>query len=383
MSPPDLAVMNARPAGPGVARLATLAEMAPPLAGSAPLWRLNSGAEMVTCIDGLNQNAPIILVVELASVTFSAPEIEMMREHWIGPIGRWTQLAVDMNGPKGPGIYGSPIFYTSETDAERDMYLLREADEVAALLRRKHPWQASVEIGGPVEQYQLVPPGESVTVDGVAHLAPVGPNVMPLYVLHAGICSEASVCLRGADTETGPTLLAARAAAAAKLAATKPTPKDITMDLKALLAKYPDEKCHGKIARLHAAGQTAEQIATALLADEKTSVDAEIATLKANLETANKAAADAKLAADTKIAELQGKIDALKPPADGAAPAASVTAGAEGGAADAKLAAPKSVSEGIARLQAAGVKGDGFALRKATLAKWPALRVGIDKLHAK
>lgn len=358
---------TARPAGLGVARCAQAAEAVPVAAGIAPAWRLNSGAEMITSIDGIANGAPMVLVIDLASVEFAAAEIKMMREHWIGPIGRWTNLVADLNGPKGPGLYGTPIFYASETETERELPLLREADEVAALLRRKHPWQASVEIGGALEQYELVAPGASVEVNGTTLIAESGPGAPPFYVLRGGLVTEASVCLDGADADTGPTLLASRHAA-------QSTIKDTPMDLKALLAKYA-EKHHGAIARLHAGGKTADEIATAMLAADKKESDDELATLKADLAAARTALASAEAAAATKVKELQDQLDGLKPPGgEGGGDALPA-----GGDATSQHAAPKTVTAGMARLSAAGDKRSGFALRNAALAKWPGLRAGLPK----
>ena len=369
--------VEARELSIGGARCAMAAEAIAPAAnapaGAAPLWRLNSGAVMLTRVQGLNQGAPILLVIDLATVQFAAPEIDIMREHSVGPIGRWTNLVSTLTGPKGPGIYGSPILYTPATEAEADMWLLREAAEVQALLTRKHPWQASVEIGAPVDSYEFVAPGETVSYNGQDYTAPDGPNDPSMYVVHNGVVPEASVCLRGADTQTGPTLFAS------KNASTTST-KDNPMDLSALLAKYA-EKHHGKIARLHAAGKKADEIASALLADDKAATDGEIADLKAKVAESEKNHAAVLAERDAKVAELQGKLDALKSPTE----ETEVTppAGTDGGKATSQNAAPKTVTEGMARLQAAGVKGNGFALRKAVLAKWPGLRTAIDKLHLK
>ncbi len=367
----DAPPVVARPAGAGVARLAIAAEAMPEVAGAAPLWRLNSGAAMLTRVEGINQGALILLVIDLASVTFAAPEIDIMREHYTGPIGRWTSLIATLNGPKGPGIYGSPIFYTSTDEAERGMYLLAQADEVAALLKRKHPWQASVEIGATVENYELIPPGASVELNGATYTAPSGPNDPPMYVIHNGVSGEASVCLRGADTDTGPTLFASRTSG------TTPTPES-SMDLKALLAKYAPAQ-HGHVALLFSEGKKPEEIATALLAEESKGKDDEITKLNSDLAAANKAKVDAQAASDAKIAELQGKIDALKTPGDegdkgdkGLPPA-----GGDGG--KGQHAAPKTVTAGMAQLSREGSKATGFDLRKAALAKWPSLRATIPK----
>lgn len=324
--------------------------------GKPAKWRLNSGAVMLTWIGGLGYCA---LVIDLATARFEAAEIPMLREHsqWAGPIGRWTAGSIDATG-----IYGSPIVYTPETDAEKDMPSLREGAEVAALIKRKHPWQASVTATSALSDYERVLPGQSVVVNGQSVTASDDLDAPPLYVAHNSVISEASVCLFGADADTG--------AVAASRSTTTPEPTMSKPEdrIAALLKRFPGDKNASRIAVSLSKGLTDEQI-TVELSDAKdadhaatlAAKDAEIAKLN-ETNTANTA----------KIAELQAKLDALKTGTE-EEKTPSATKG------ESENSAPKTYQQGVAILKREGTKLIGFELRSAVLKRFPKLRDTLPK----
>lgn len=320
--------------------------------GKPAKWRLNSGAVMLTWIGGLGYCA---LVIDLATARFEAAEIPMLREHsqWAGPIGRWTAGSIDATG-----IYGSPIVYTPETDAEKDMPSLREGAEVAALIKRKHPWQASVTATSALSDYERVLPGQSVVVNGQPVTASDDIDAPPLYVAHNSIISEASVCLFGADADTGA-VAASRSTTTPEPTMSKPEDRIV-----ALLKRFPGDKNASRIAVSLSKGMTDEQI-TVELSDAKdadhaaaiAAKDAEIAKLK-----------EGDTAKDAKITELQAKLDALKTDSVDSEKIPDATGG------ESKNAAPKTYQQGVAILKREGSKLDGFKLRTAVLKRFPSLR---------
>ena len=326
--------------------------------GKPAKWRLNSGAVMLTHIGGMGRCA---LVIDLATARFEATEIPMLRDHstWYGPIGRWSNLSVDLTG-----IYGSPNVYTPTTDAEAQMPSLREGAEVAALIARKHPWQASVEATAALSDYERILPGQSATVNGQSVTASDDLDAPPLYVAHNAVISEASVCLFGADADTG--------AVAASRSTTNPEPTMSKPEdrIVALLKRHPGDKNAARVAVALSKGKTDEEI-TSELSDAASADAAAALTAEQAAHTATKT----ELATATaKVSELQAQIEALKDP-EAAAVAATKVPDATAG--ESKNAAPKSVVSGMAILKREGSKLDGFGLRKAALTRWPALRKDI------
>lgn len=318
-------------------------------------WRLNSGAEMQTWVEGIGHCR---LVIDLASVKFEAPEIPMLREHstWYGPIGRWTAGIADLTG-----IYATPIVYTPNDDAEREMPSLREGAEVAALMARKHPWQASVKVTASLGDYERVLPGAVVEVNGATLTAGDDLHDIPLLICRNGVIGEASVCLFGADSNTG-SVAASRSTTTPEPTMSKPE------DRIAALLKRHGEKHASRIAIALSKNKSDEEIAVELSdatdTDHKAALaakDEEITKLKADLAAANTTATD-----------LQAKLDALKgddEETEEETPAA--TAG------ESKNGAPKSFNDGVAILKREGTKLVGFKLRSAVLKRFPALRKDI------
>lgn len=325
--------------------------------GKPAKWRLNSGAVMLTWVGGLGL---VALVIDLATARFEADRISMLREHdqWTGPIGRWENLTVEAAGDTA-GIYGTPIVYTPDPTkpAEAEMKSLKAGGEVAALIERKHPWQASVTATSAVSDYERVLPGQSTLVNGQSITASDDIHAPPLFIARNSVISEASVCTFGADADTGSV-----AASRTSTPATEPTMSD---RLTALLNRHGDKHA-GRIAIALKANKTDDQISVELS-------DATEADHKAALaaEAAKTAGVQAKLdEATTKLADLQAKLDALKVGDEGeATPPAT-----EG---ESKNSAPKSVTAGMAILKREGSKLDGFKLRSAALHRWPALRKEI------
>lgn len=351
------------PAPKPFAICAALAAIVDQGANKPKRWCLNSGARMQTSVAQLGD---IELVIDLASATFEHPEISMLREHgrkpspsadswdnsYINAIGRWTGTSVD-----AAGIWGTPIVYTPDPTKplESDMPCLREGAEVAALMERGHPWQASVKIYG---DYEQVAPGQSVEVNGRIETANDDLDAPRLYICRRGIITEASVCLFGADSNTG-------AVAASRSNSTQATETTMSDRLEALLKRHGNKHA-GVIAIALAAKKTDDQIAAELSdaadADHKAALaakDEEIAKLN-ETNTANA----------TKIAELQSKLDALKTDE----PTTETPPATKG---ESSNAAPKSIIAGMAILKKEGFKGNGFQMKSAALSRWPALRKEI------
>lgn len=357
----------------GQARCAAPAGQIPDAAGKVVRWRLNSGARMRTCVGGIGECE---LIIDLSGVSFEHPEIPMLREHgrrpniegsdwYIVPCGRFTGCAVDPTG-----IYGVPLVYTPETPAEEEMPSLKEGGEVAALMKRGHPWQSSVVITGALAQYERVNPGQDAQVNGRTEAAGDHIDALPLFILRAGVVSEASVCLFGADADTG-------AVAASRPDPTNPKkPESPVSDIKALLARH-GKKHAAFLANAVADGKSDEQIAAELSASVETDHNAALAAKDAELTKANAALT----AANAKTAELQAKLDAM------ADPEADAEKNADGTPKDKTVAAgtsangmPKDILAGMAALSKEGSKLIGFPLRKAALKRWPALRDTIPSM---
>lgn len=170
----------------------------------AQRWRLNAGSLMTAVLTGINRGQdgyerPVHLVIDLDSVTFEAAIIPALRDHWMGPIGRWESLE---SSSQSGGIHGDLILYTSQDEKEAQMWMMREADEVAAIQRRGHPWQASVGIyPGSDGTLEMQDPGSQIAINGGTIAVP--DDGMPTYVLRGGVVTEASVVLFGADSQTG------------------------------------------------------------------------------------------------------------------------------------------------------------------------------------
>lgn len=336
--------------------------------GKPKRWRLNSGARMKTQIGGIGR---ALLIIDLAGVTFEHPEFSMLREHgrqpateadenawYVNPIGRWMQTAVDATG-----IYGVPNVYTPESPLEEKMHSMLEGAEVAALIKRGHPWQASVRIIGDTADYELVAPGQSAVVNGRTEVADDDLDAPPLLICRRCVVTEASVCLFGADSQTG--------AVAASRTTTQATETTMSDRLEALLKRHGNKHA-GAIAIALAAKKTDDQISAELSdaqeADHKAALAAKDAEL-AKLTEAN--------AALTKsVTEMQTKLEALKTDDDKEDEEKKTPAATAG---ESKNSAPKSVLAGMAILTKEGSKLTGFKLRAAALSRFPKLRETLPK----
>ncbi|HEX3132627.1 MAG TPA: hypothetical protein VHX44_03480 [Planctomycetota bacterium] len=333
--------------------------------GKPTRWRLNSGARMRTMVGGIGE---VELVIDLAGVAFDHPSMPMLREHgrrpsstpddyYITAIGRWEGVSVDSTG-----IWGQPIVYTPDPTKplEADMPSLREGGEVAALMERGHPWQASVKITG---EYELVAPGQPAVVNGRTEIAADDLDAPPLLICRRGTVSEASVCTFGADSQTG-------AAAASRITTTQPTDSTMSTERLSALLKRHGEKHAAKIAVSLAANKTDDQISVELAAAVESDHAAALSA-----EQAKTSAVQAKLDAEVaKSAGLQAKLDALKTdpaamPTDEKTPAA--------GKGESQNSAPKTWNDGVAILKKEDPKLSGFKLRTAVLSRFPTLRKEI------
>lgn len=321
-------------------------------------WRLNSGAEMQTWVEGIGHCR---LVIDLASARFEAPEIPMLREHdtWYGPIGRWTNGIADQTG-----IYGTPVVYTPDPTkpAEMEMNSLRVGGEVAALMARNHPWQASVKITAGLSDYERVMPGTSVDVNGRVITAGDDLHDVPLLICRNGVISEASVCLFGADANTG-SVAASRSTPTTETTMSKPDDRIVA------LLKRHGEKHAARIAVALSKGKTDEEITVELSDAAEADHKAALAAKDAELAKANETNA----ALTKSVADLQAKLEALKP---GDKEEEEIPPATEG---ESKNSAPKTYRDGVAILKREGSKLDGFKLRTAVLKRFPSLRADIPK----
>jgi hypothetical protein len=183
----------------------------------------------------------------------------------------------------------------------------------------------------------------------------------PLYILRRGVASEASVCLFGADADTG-------ALAASRSTPIHPNPESSMERLNALLARHGDKHA-ARIALALKAGQSDDQIAATLSAAAESDHAAAITELTTKLTAATAALAEA----NAKLAAMDAKIKALQPATTEGDPAVPATEG------ESKNAAPKTLHEGMAQLSRENPKLTGFPLRSAALKRWPALRSTVPK----
>lgn len=194
-------------------------------------WRLNAGSEMVVTVPGLNDDKPIRLVVELATVKPKNPKVIALADHCTDQVvGYWDKFMVGDHG-----VEADLHVITPQGPAE--MAVLEHATRVGAMARAGVPVQVSVGAeAGPDGKWERVKAGDTVKVNGREY---TGDNDIPLFILRNGQIYESSIVTFGADSETG------------RVAAKKtPSQPETTMSdkLKVLLGKYP-EKFHGLVAR--------------------------------------------------------------------------------------------------------------------------------------
>jgi len=325
---------------------------------NAGRWRLNAGSPMLQILPRLH-DGPVVAILDLETATLAERlPANYMHYEW-SPIGRWSEGQIIASGPER-GVYASLHLYQSEdSDPESIRYRLADADYVAALLRRDHPWQASIETDGQAEIYERVTgPTE---VNGEAHDPATW--AYPMYVVRHARIDAAAVVDVGADPQ-------AERIAAARIAHPFPpnSQKESLMSAKdrltALTAAHPAQH-HGLIARMiceeaddaaiEAAITAAEIAALKAAAAEK---DAEIAALKAQLAEATKADDD----------EDEAQALAARRKAGLSAGGTQPTPNAGGDATDGPTTWP------AAYAILAAEKITGIRARSAAMKRWPHLR---------
>lgn len=341
-------------------------------------WSLNTGAEMLTYVYGVNLDQygwpqPIRLVVDLAKAKFEKPVIPALFAHssW-SIIGNWRGAKVDEKR-----ITADLTIYRPKDAIEANV--LPEAVRVAALIDRDHPWQAS--IGGypkdGIDGYELVKAGKTVEVNGRTFS---GDGDHPLFILRKPIIYEASVVLWGADANTGK-LAASLLDPVAHLRSIHPNPDrpdkgTVTMStpaptatsasaapsaaarMKTLLAKHTDKADHALVAQLMAEDKTDDEIRDAVHAAQLKRRDDEIAELK-------KSKAEEKPGVEAKPGKTQAS--ANNPP----------TFQPTDDAGD----APKSINEAVKLLRADHKDTPAAKLTALAYQRWPSLKRPDVKLR--
>lgn len=334
-------------------------------------WALNTGAQMITYVWGVNCDdcgwpRPMRLVLDLAKAKFEKPVISALYAHsdW-AIVGQWTGGTVDLKK-----IAADLTIYRDLSAAEAAV--LPDAVRVGALLDRDHPWQASVGCypKDGIDGYELVKAGKTVTVNGTEFQ---GDGDLPLFIMRKPVIYEASVVLWGADGNTGK--LAASLlnplAHLAQLRSSTPNPDKGTATmstpapasaaptagarLKALLARFTDETVHGLVVKL--------------MADDKNDDEIRDAVHAAQLKVR-----------DDKITDLTAKLaEAVKPPVTtspgktGKTEASAKDAPAFGAGSDTASEAPKSISEAVKLLRADHKDATAAKLTSMAYQKWPEL----------
>lgn len=263
-------------------------------------WITYSGDEIQLAIDGLSRVdkdknlEPIRVVVDLATLTAQAPTILALNNHDRSqPMGSWQDIDIDV----ARGVTMSLTL--AEPSAPTSLVYVRE---VRDLLAAKAPLQASIgAIPGPKGYWELIAPGETVTVNGQTFTAGAADSDAPLYILRGGELFETSVVPFGADPHTGR--LAAAASKEPAMSAPAATATPAPGRLGALLAKATKPEHKVLIAEAFAAGKTDDEIVLQLSAAAKAEDDEALAKatkmcaqLTADLE-AEKAAHNATKAA--------------------------------------------------------------------------------------
>ena len=343
-------------------------------AGHAGRWRINTGAVMAQYIYHLDNNEPVLVVLDLATATLHRDKLQANYMHcsW-EVVGNWSNIALTDQGIDADLVLYTPTDDDHDTTRER----LAAAAYVYDLQRRDHPWEVSIESDhGDTITYERVLAGQPVTVNGTTYDA--DHYTRPLYVARHATIKGAAIVDYGADAATSQ--IAARARAAHHQDPQLP-PQEITMDpkerLAALTARHPATR-HGLIAMAIVAGKTDDDIDAEITEEDRKDAlaakDAEIEALKATVAekdeeiTALKAQADEDDDEDdddeaVKAAALAAralKAGATKPPAGGNA-----------GDGD---PAPKTFFAAQRLICAENPKLRGTAIRAAIFRRWPDLR---------
>lgn len=254
-------------------------------------WRLNAGSRMMMCIAGVNDDEagepqPIQVILDMD--TLAMPDrVPALADHDDSKvIGVWTDIRKEGGALTGDLTLAIPI-------NDREAMALQDAVRASALIRAGVPWQASVGVSATYEAIT-----EQTMVNGLP-VDPAEGDDPPVYIARAGQLFEASVVLRGADSNTGQ--IAAKASATKK---ERTMTESIKPSLKDLLAKHADHKA----------------LVADLFADDKSAADIANAVHKADLKSAREDAAATRKELDDLKASRSGAADAAaskKPPGAG------------------------------------------------------------------
>lgn len=235
-------------------------------------WRVNAGSEMIVTVAGVNDGPrgprPIRAVLDLSGVKLPTGRLIALADHdEKRPVGFWDNFQAD-----GSGLYACP--HLAKAENEMEAAALQDAVRLSALIRNGVPIQASVGVEpGPSGSWELVPSGESITLNGRTYS---GDGELPLFVLRGAELFETSIVTFGADSETGR-VAARKETIPAKETAMAETP------LKSLLAKF-DQRHHGLVARCVAEGEDDTKIAEKIHAADMADKDAQITKLQAGVD---------------------------------------------------------------------------------------------------
>lgn len=294
-------------------------------------WAVYTGVEIVPHLDGPGTR-PSRIVFDLAGLTPATPRIIALKDHCtFSTLGAWDGFAIEV------GEVCLDLHLTRPAD-EAEARALAEVVAIAAHLRNGVPIQCSIGAEWDPADQVLVPPGQSIEVNGQTYY---GAGELPLYVVMRARLTEASLVTFGADSNT-------RKVAAS--ASNPPTDPPMSDDTKPTEPTKPDA-----CASLNAA---AESITKAV---------AGLTTLVAKL-------ADITVQPPPK--------DDKEPAGDEAKAKASATAGkavafaTANGNGPGNAAAPASLVQAMAQLQAQNPQLKGIALHRAACAAHPTLAPG-------
>jgi len=246
--------------------------------GAAGRWRLNTGAVMAQWLYDLDPHHPVYVVLDLDTATTHRKTLAANYMHWgYEIVGRWENISITHDGIDADLTLYIPDDADDDTTRER----LASASFVAAMLRRDHPWEVSIETDdGMTIQYERVLAGAPVTVNGITYEADRFDR--PLYIARHATIKAAAIVDYGADPYTAQIAARARAQSSTPPIAQETSPMDAKERMAALTARHP-APYHGLIASAIIAGQTDDEISASISAEEAEKKDKEIEALKAQM----------------------------------------------------------------------------------------------------
>lgn len=252
-------------------------------------WTLSTGAPVLTCIDGINGDQVVTLIIDLATLRLRASVIALL-DHRDGVtceddagfcrsaciLGSWddTTLETDPAGLVGLSAVFRPRVLPPVSDMGYDQEW--EARAALDLIAQRMPVQASV--GAWSDPQNAASGFFLLTAPETINGRTIAPDpARPVYVGRNLDLAEGSVCLFGADGRTGCTL-----SAPVFPRATPPTAPEVPMParLRALLNAHPAAH-HALIAGLVADGKPDADIAEEIRKADADAVKAQLTALAA------------------------------------------------------------------------------------------------------